>query len=234
MYTEDGNTRSSLTLDEANRIYQDKADREFEEWLDQIEASTVERIVAHGEVLPPRFLARIVIGTRDLWFKQLTGATLPIHTLSNPLIAAKDTRRLWNQRNDLYASRLRFEERERRKAARLARIAHWFAGPDPMGALIPVSLVVLFYACLIPWSMCQEPDPLPTNKHYVQASDTDHPSRTSSPHIAYSDDTFTITLSGCEENAKEHWSCKYETPDGQEHWMYIPNFKPKHTTPTKP
>lgn len=234
MYTEDGNTESTLTLDEPDRIYQDKADLEFEAWLDSIEANTIERIVAHGEATPPRLFARFIIGARRLWFRQLTGAPITTYHFANPLIAAKDSRRLWNLRNEFYVARLRHQERERRKAARRARIARWFAGPDPGAVLIPVTLVVLFYSVLIPWAACQQPDPLPTKKHYVQARHTDRPPRHRGTHIAYSDDSFTITLSGCEENEKEHWSCKYTTPDGAEHWMYIPNFKPKHTTTTKP
>jgi len=170
---------------------------------------------------------------RAAWFRQLTGASLQPYKFSDPSIAAKDIRHLWNQRNVFYAARLKYEQRQQTLAARRKRIARWFAGPDPACALIPVGLVALFYACLIPYALCQEPVPDPPAKHYQQYADTDRRSRPSNPHIAYSDDSFTITLSGCEENAKQHWSCKYTTPDGADHWMYIPNFKPKHVTPTK-
>ena len=93
-------------------------------------------------------------------------------------------------------------------------------------------LLLSLTATLIP-GYTQETQTPPTQRTQ-QYADAKPRTRTSHPHIAYSDDTFTITLTGCEENEKQHWSCKYETPDGQEHWMYIPNFKPKHTTPTKP
>ena len=93
-------------------------------------------------------------------------------------------------------------------------------------------LLLSLTATLIP-GYTQETQTPPTQRTQ-QYADAKPRTRTSHPHIAYSDDTFTITLTGCEENEKQHWSCKYETPDGQEHWMYIPNFKPKHVTTSKP
>lgn len=68
---------------------------------------------------------------------------------------------------------------------------------------------------------------------YKQYADSDHTPSHKGNHIAYSDDTFTITLHGCEENEKHHWSCEYTTPGGDTHWMYIPNYKPKHQTTEK-
>ena len=215
--------------------------RAIDEWIDQAYAKETETSPA---ALRPGPLERLRALVRRGWFWQMTHTKMSTDWITDPLMRAREERLLWSNRLAFYAARLRFAGRARAAVRRAHAFEQWRYGGNFIEGIIPVAVAIVFMLSTTIYACAQgDRDPL-TQPTFRQYGDSDRPEgdraentgralRGRSKHIAYSTDTFTITLHGCEENEKQHWSCSYTTPDGETHWMYIPNFKPKNKTTEK-
>lgn len=215
--------------------------RAIDEWIDQAYPEETEPAPAASR---PGALARLSALVRRGWFWQMARTHMSTGWITDPLMRAGEERLLWSKRLDYLAARRRFAARARAASRRALAFEKWRYGGNFIEGIIPVAVAIVFMFSTTIYACAQgDRDPL-TQPTFRQYGDSDRPeggkagyagraSRGRSKHIAYSDDTFTITLKGCEENEKKHWSCSYTTPDGETHWMYIPNYKPKHQTTEK-